>query len=154
MPEIAAPSVTSQLIAVLREAFDGPQNRWTYFTDNRPESGLFATLATLSSAQASKPSGPSGSSIAGHVHHLAFSCAASATWIRGERQTLNWDESWQIRTVNDTQWAALKDRLKQDAAALLTAVEQHGLDSEEALGGSVGAVAHVAYHLAAIRQKM
>ena len=153
MPATATLNVTTQLIAVLREAFDGPQNRWTYFTDNRPESGLFATLATLSSAQASKPSGPSGSSIAGHVHHLAFSCAASAAWIRGERQTLNWDESWQIRSVNDTQWATLKDRLKQDAAALLTAIEQHGLDSEEALGGSVGAVAHVAYHLAAIRHK-
>ncbi|HEY7681293.1 MAG TPA: DinB family protein [Gemmatimonadales bacterium] len=153
MPAVQTPSVAAQLTAVLREAFEGPQEKWTYFIDNRPDAGLFATLAALSSAQASRPSGPSGNSIAGHVHHLAFSCAASAAWIRGERPSLNWDESWRIRTVTDPEWGALKDQLRKEYTALLAAIEQHALTNDESLGGSIGAVAHVAYHLAAIRYK-
>jgi DinB superfamily len=153
MTTTASPSATAQLTAVLREAFEGSNEKWTYFLDNRPDVPLFATLAAISAAQASRPSGPSGSSIAGHVHHLAFSCAASAAWIRGERPTLNWDESWQVRSVTDAEWGALKDRLRQEYLALHEAIEQHALTSEEALGGSIGAVAHVAYHLATIRQK-
>jgi len=37
--------VSGQLIAVLREALDGPPERWSYFTDNRSDAGLFGTLA-------------------------------------------------------------------------------------------------------------
>jgi hypothetical protein len=153
MPKTLTPDVTTQIVAVLREAFDGPQAKWTYCIDNRPDAGLFATLATLSSAQASKPSGPSGSTIAGHAHHLAFSCAASAGWISGERAELDWNQSWAVTKVNDAEWGELKDRLRQGYLALVDAVQQHALDSDEALGGSIGAVAHTAYHLAAIRHK-
>jgi len=153
MPTTTSPSITQQLVAVLREAFEGPQHRWTYFTDNNPDAGMFGTIGNLSATQASHPSGPSGTSIAGHVHHLAFSCAASAGWIRGERPQLNWDESWRVRTVSDAEWAALKNQLEADYRALLDAIEQHALSNEEALGGSIGAIAHTAYHLAAIRHK-
>ena len=146
-------AITQQLVAVLREAFEGPQQRWSYFTDTQPGAGVFGSIEPLSAAQASRPSGPSGTTVAGHVHHLAFSCAASAGWIRGERAQLNWDESWRIRAVTEAEWSTLQQQLRQDYAALLAAVEQHALDGEEALGGSVGAVAHAAYHLAAIRHK-
>jgi hypothetical protein len=153
MPATQTPSITTQLLAVLREAFEGPQQRWTYFVDNRPGTGVFGSIATLTPEQASQPSGPNGSSIAGHLHHLAFSCAASAGWIRGERPSLNWDDSWRVRSVTDAQWTALKDQLRHDYHALIEAVEHHALDSEEALGGAVGTVAHSAYHLAVIRHK-
>ena len=33
------------LIDVLREAFEGPKEKWSYFTDNSPEAGLIGSLA-------------------------------------------------------------------------------------------------------------
>jgi hypothetical protein len=146
-------AVVPQLLAVLREAFEGPAHHWTYFTDPRPEAGLFGTLATLSSAQASRSTGPGRATIAGHVHHLAFSTRASAAWIRGERHQWNWDESWQVSTVDDAQWNTLKTRLREEYQELLAAISAHALDSDESLGGALGALAHSAYHLAAIRAR-
>jgi len=93
--------------AVLREALEGPPERWSYFTDNSPDAGLFGTLAPLSAADASRP--VAGTSVAAHVHHVAWA-----------RQT----------------------------------VEAHALAGEEAFGGALVAVAHIAYHLGAIRQKI
>ncbi|HXI22150.1 MAG TPA: DinB family protein [Gemmatimonadales bacterium] len=154
MTEIATATVTSQVRAVLREAVEGPQHAWSYFTDSDPAAGLLGTVAPLGAEQASRPLGPSGTSIAGHMHHLAFSLAASAGWIRGERPSLDWSESWRVRTVTDAQWADLKTRLHQAWTELDQAIEQHALDGDEAFGGAVGAVAHAAYHLAAIRQKV
>jgi hypothetical protein len=153
MTPIATADITAQVRAVLQEGIDGPQHAWSYFTDSGPENGLFGTITPLGADQASRPLGPSGTSIAGHVHHLAFSLAASAGWIRGERPTLDWSESWRVRAVTDAEWTDLKARLRQAWTDLDQAIEQHALDGEEAFGGAVGAVAHVAYHLAAVRQK-
>jgi hypothetical protein len=153
MPDLATSNITSQLVAVLREAIEGPQHSWTYFTDNQPGTGLFGTIGPLSPADVSRPQGKSGTTIAGHVHHLAFCLHASAAWIRGERRRWNWDESWQVRTVGSNEWAELRNRLRQSYGELTQAIEQHALESEEAMGGAIGAVAHAAYHLAVIRQK-
>ena len=84
MSELPMDAILGQLLAVLREGFEGPQERWSYFTNAGPEAGLFGTLAKLDAAVASRASG--GTTIAGHVHHLVFSLKASAEWIRGERK--------------------------------------------------------------------
>lgn len=150
---VTAPAVTPHLLAVLREAFEGAPDPGRTFTDPRPEAGLFGTLATLSSAQVSRAAGPRGTTIAGHVQHLAFCTQASASWIRGERRPWNWDESWQVRAVTDAEWAALKGRLREEYQALLAAITRHALDSDEALNGAIGALAHSVYHLGVIRAR-
>src|SRR5690606_38835499 len=38
---VAPDKALEQLIAVLREGFEGPQQRWSYFTDGGPEAGWF-----------------------------------------------------------------------------------------------------------------
>jgi hypothetical protein len=151
MDEIATESVVRQLLAVLREAFEGPQARWTYFIDNRPDSGVFATLERLSAEQASRPLGQT--TIASHAHHLAFSLAASSAWIRGERPQVDWSESWRVKTVDAGEWSVLRERMRREYQELLRAIGSKALASEEALGGAVGVIAHAAYHLGAIRQK-
>lgn len=87
MTDTAPAFVVSQLRAVLREAFEGPQAKWTYFIDNRPDAAVLGTVDGLSAEQASRSSGAGGTSIASHVHHLCFSLAASSAWIRGERRS-------------------------------------------------------------------
>ncbi len=54
MAEIKLKAVIRQQLAVLREGFEGPAQRWSYFTDHGPEGGLFGTLAAISSEDASR----------------------------------------------------------------------------------------------------
>jgi hypothetical protein len=143
----------SQALAVLREACEGPPERWSYFTDNSPDAGLFGTLDRCDAALASRPV-CGATSIAAHVDHAAFAMEGSAGWIRGERAKLDWKSSWSVSQVDASRWEALKARLRSGYDALRSAIRQHGADSEESFGEAVGAVAHAAYHLGAIRQKL
>jgi DinB family protein len=154
MSDVAPAFVVPQLRAVLREAFEGPQAKWTYFIDNRPDAAVFGTVDGLSAEQASKPSGAGASTIASHVHHLCFSVAAASAWIRGDRSDLDWKESWRVRAVDAAEWTALKKRLRGEYEELLRAIDEKATSDEEAFGGAVGMVAHAAYHLGAIRQKI
>ena len=54
MDHLATTNITGQLVAVLREAIEGPQHSWTYFTDNQPGTGLFGTIGPLSPAEVSR----------------------------------------------------------------------------------------------------
>jgi hypothetical protein len=150
-PRIAAESAGSQLVAVLREAFEGPADAgWSYFADS--DGGLFATLEPLSAAEASRPVG--GATIAAHAHHVSFALEASAAWIGGDRTPRDWAESWTVTSLTEASWRELREELRARYASLRDAVERHAAASGEAMGGALGALAHVAYHLGEIRQKL
>ncbi len=102
MAEIAPNIVIGQLLAVVREAQEGPPERWSYFTDNGSNAGFFGTLAPLTAADASRP--VAGTSVAAHVHHAAWTLGATAAWIRGDRSRRDWKESWQLNAVDDAAW--------------------------------------------------
>jgi hypothetical protein len=152
MTDFAKDIILDQLLAVLREGIEGPPKRWSYFTDSGPEAGLLGTLGKVDAAAASRPVG--GSTIAAHVHHLVFGLEVSAAWIRGERRQWNWPESWSVSTVDAAEWACLVAQLRDHYQELRQEVAAHATDGAEAFGGAVGVVAHVAYHLGAVRQKV
>ena len=145
-------AVSRQLVNVLKEAVLGPTGSWSYFTDNRPDAGLLGALATVSAAEASQPW--AGSTIASHVHHVAFALGVSADTIAGDTGPHDWTASWRVTTVDDAAWSSLLARLRGEHARLAQAIEAHSSSSEQALGEAVGALAHVAYHLGAVRQKI
>ncbi|HEX7118414.1 MAG TPA: DinB family protein [Longimicrobiales bacterium] len=151
---IAPAAALEQLLAVLREGFEGPAEAWSYFTDSGGEAALFGTLDRLSAEQASQPSGPGGTTIAGQVHHLVFSLSASTDWILDRWEPRDWGESWRVTTVDEAAWAELRDALRRGYEALTDAVQARAMADEKAFGGAVGAIAHIAYHLGAIRQKL
>lgn len=155
MPMTSLPPATlvRQLRDVLHEAFEGPLHTWTYFSDGGPGAGIFGAIDGLDAAAASRALGRSGTTIAGHVHHMAFSAEASTAWIRGDRTPRDWNESWRVTAVTEPEWADLKQELRNEYHELQAALEDAALSSEEAFGGAVGVVAHAAYHLAHIRQK-
>jgi len=142
------------LLRMLREAFEGPPGPWTYFTDTSPGSGLFGTLDGLSAAQASHVGGPGRTTIAGHIQHLSASIALSTRGLRGESPSRDRSRSWTVATVNDAEWAAVRARLRDEYQKLLVAVETHAAWDEDALGTAMGAIAHTAYHLGAVRQRL
>lgn len=139
---------------LLLEAFEGPPGPWTYFTDTTPGTGVFATIGTLTAAQASTPGGPSRTTIAGHIHHVCSSVALSSQGLRGEPASRDRSMSWTVSTVDEGEWAALRARLRDEYQRLVVAVETRTQWDEDSLGVAVGAIAHTAYHLGAIRQRL
>src|SRR5574341_1436598 len=111
MLELPSVTVMAQLLAVLREALEGPPQRWSYFTDNSPDAGVFGTLAPLGAADASRP--VAGTSVAAHVHHVAWAMEATSAWIRGDRSRRNWKESWSVSAVDDAAWKRLLEELRR-----------------------------------------
>lgn len=152
MPEPKAAAIARQLLSVLREAVEGPAGEFSYFIDNQPDAGLLRALCRLSAAEASRPL--AGTTIAAHVHHVAFGMAVSAAAVEGDDAPRDWKESWRVTAVDDAAWGRLVEQLRREYAALRAAVESRALSSDNAFGEAVGAIAHVAYHLGAIRQKM
>jgi len=139
---------------MLREAFAGPPGPWTYFTDTSPGTGVFGTISGLSAAEASREGGPGRTTIAGHVHHLGSSLALSTLGLRGQSTSRDRGRSWTVSRVDATGWADLQARLRREYESLLVAVETHAVWDEDALGVAIGAIAHTAYHLGAIRQRL
>jgi hypothetical protein len=139
---------------MLREAFEGPPGPWTYFTDTTPGTGLLGTIGEVNADQASKVGGPGRTTIAGHVNHLTSSVALSTRELRGESVSRDRSRSWTVSTVDEDEWAGLRARVREEYERLLSAVKTHSPWDEDALGVAMGAVAHAAYHLGAIRQRL
>jgi hypothetical protein len=149
------PAVTVTLLTrMLREAFEGPPGPWTYFTDTAPGTGVFETIDGLTAAQASREGGPGRATIAGHVNHLISSLGLTTGELRGESRSRDRSRSWTVRAVDDAGWTALRARLREGYEGLVVAVETHAIWDEDALGVALGAIAHTAYHLGAIRQRL
>ena len=149
------PAVTVSLLTrMLREAFAGPPGPWTYFTDTSPGTGVFGTIGGVSAAAASQAGGPGHTTIAGHIHHLSSSLALSTLGLRGQPTSRDRSRSWTVSRVDDAAWTDLQARLRREYETLMVTVETHAVWDEDALGVAIGAIAHAAYHLGAIRQRL
>jgi len=153
MTATPAADIVSLLTRMLHEAFEGPPGPWTYFTDTTPGTGVFHTISGLTAAQASTPGGPAGTTIAGHINHVVSSLALSTKGLRGEAASRDRTRSWTVFTVDAAEWDALRARLRDEYERALVAVQTRALWDEDVLGVAIGAIAHTAYHLGAVRQR-
>lgn len=150
-----SPAETVRLITqMIREAFEGPPGPWTYFTDTVAGTGVLGTIDALSAAEVSQKGGPGGSTIAGHVRHISSSLVLSTRGLRGESVSRDRGGSWTVSVVDDAEWTALRKDLRAAYEGMLLAVQTHAVWDADALGMAAGAVAHTAYHLGAIRQRL
>jgi hypothetical protein len=154
MTEMPSAEIVNVLARLLREAFAGAPGPWTYFTDTGPGSGLLGTVDALSAAQASLESGPGGTTVAGHVHHVCSSLALSVRELQGQSVSRDRTQSWTVSVVDDAAWADLRARLRREYRDATMAVETVAEWNEDRLATAFGAVAHAAYHLGAIRQRV
>ncbi len=58
-----------------------------------------------------------------------------------------------ITTVDEEAWTRLVVELHRQYDQLRQTIQSRALDSAETFGGAVAAIAHLAYHLGAVRQK-
>jgi hypothetical protein len=75
-------------------------------------------------------------------------------WSAGENPfgDADWSTSWKKTTVSDSEWQTRREELRTEATRWLDALRKPREVQPMELNGIVGSVAHLAYHLGAIRQ--
>ena len=147
-------TLSAELAHVLKEAFAGAPGPWTYFTDNRPGVGMLATIENLTAEEASVATGPERATIAGHVNHVRASLAGSSALLERRSSSRDRTGTWEVARVSDPEWKQLQLDLRVQYDRSLQLI-QNRLDwDEDAFGAALGAIAHAAYHLGSIRQRL
>ncbi len=143
------------LPTLFRELVSGsPDPAARTYVLNQGDRGLLASLDGLSAAAASATHG-GAPSIAAHVDHLRYGLSLLNRWADGVPPPwpdTDWTASWRKTTVSDPEWRALLDELRREAARWEKALDAPRDVSDVEAGWMAGSVAHLAYHLGAIRQ--
>ncbi len=144
--------ITGALATLFTELVDGPPGETAYML-NQGDAGLLRSLDRLSARAASK-SAEGGASIAAHVEHLRYGVSLMNRWVAGENpfRDADWSAAWRTREVTEEEWERLRAGLGDEAHRWLAALGVPREVDEMELSGVIGSIAHLAYHLGAIRQ--
>jgi hypothetical protein len=145
-------ALQTALSTLLGELVDGASATACWIL-NPNDPGLLRSLDTLDAPAASATPG-GRPSIAAHVDHLCYGLELLNRWSKGENSFADADysASWRRVAVSEQEWATLRGRLRAAAQHWLAAVERPRSLSDVELTGMLASVAHLAYHLGAIRQ--
>jgi hypothetical protein len=139
--------LSHSLTALFAELVDGAPTEAAYML-NRGDPGLLRSLDRLSASAASPK-------IAAHVDHVRYGLSLMNRWASGEPNpfaTADWGAAWRTTRVSDAEWAKLRAELRDEAHRWLAALAIPREVDNAALNGMIGSIAHLAYHLGAIRQ--
>jgi hypothetical protein len=143
------------LSILMRELVHGsPDPKFGTYILNRGDVGLVDSLDTLS-AQAASASSAGGGTIASHVDHLRYGLSLLNRWATGEVapwKDADWTASWKKATVTESDWQLLRESLRREADAWIEVLRTPREMNEEETRWTAGTVAHLAYHMGAIRQ--
>jgi hypothetical protein len=142
----------STLPTLFAELIDGAPKSDAYML-NRGDAGLLRSLDKLSATAASAPT-PHGSSIAAHVEHLRYGLSLMNRWAAGENpfDDADWTASWRKTRVYAAQWKQLREEFAEEAHRWLESLKNPREIDQSELNSIVGSIAHLAYHVGAIRQ--
>jgi hypothetical protein len=150
--KIRTDDFSATLATLFRELVAGAPASGGYML-NAGDRGLLASLDRLSAAAASAVT-RTGSSVAAHVDHLRYGLSLMNRWGAGENpfEAADWSASWRKTTVAEDEWQRLRAELRVEADRWLNVLRTPREVEEIELNGMIGSVAHLAYHLGAIRQ--
>jgi hypothetical protein len=134
---------------LLRETFEGPPDgQGGAYLDRGI--GIFSTLEEISARQASLDF--HGTTVAAQTEHAKFYLDRICEFISGRTKPVNWEDSWLIETVNESEWEALRGSTKKSYESTLQCLDSLTDWSADNIGMAMGMIAHSAYHLGAVRQ--
>ena len=144
--------IAATLAALFGELTEGPPSSGGYVL-NPGDPGLLRSLERLSSDAASVLT-RTGSSIAAHVDHLRYGLSLMNRWSQGENPfgAADWNDSWKKPRVSEAEWRRLRDQLRDEATRWRETLQTPREVDAIGLSGLIGSIAHLAYHLGAIRQ--
>ena len=145
------------LLAMMREAVEGGKpGEGTGFMENTKADGsgnhgLLPTMASLTAAQASAPTAL-GTSVAAHCAHVAYHLEVTVRWVNGDRGPFDWKGSFEPRVVNDAEWKDRQARVRAAYEGVVALARSTPEWNDDAAGGIAATLAHLAYHVGAVRQ--
>jgi hypothetical protein len=142
---------TAQLF---NELVNGASDGGGAFILNSGDVGLLRSLDAITAADASR-SANGGATIAAHAQHVRYGLSLMNGWAaHGGNPFANarWDEAWKVSAVNEAQWQEIRDGLRGEAEHWLATLRAPRDVSDMEHTGMIASVAHLAYHLGAIRQ--
>ena len=142
------------LARLFSELVDGAAAGGGPFMLNAGDVGLLRSLDKISAAEASR-SVHEGATIAAHAQHLRYGLSLMNQWARAGGNPFadaKWDEAWNTSVVDAGAWDEIRSGLREEARRWLQALQSPRDASEVEIAGMAGSVAHLAYHLGAIRQ--
>ena len=146
--------ITATLTTLYAELVLGANNPGGAYILNSGDAGLLRSLDKLSAADASRSS-HGGATIAAHARHLTYGLSLMNRWARDGGNPFadaKWDEAWKTSNVDDDEWNGIRRALAAETRAWLDQLgTPRDADTAE-LNGMVASIAHLAYHLGAIRQ--
>ena len=144
----------STLSTLFSELVHGAAQGGSAFILNSGDGGLLRSLDKLSAAEASRSSNE-GATIAAHAQHVRYGLSLMNQWASDGGDPFSnakWDEAWKISRVDDAQWKEIRAGLGTEVARWLRVLETPPATNELGLQGMIASIAHLAYHLGAIRQ--
>jgi hypothetical protein len=147
-------SIAHTLTRLFSELVDGTHEPGGAFMLNSGDIGLLRSLDTLSPAAASR-SVNGGATIAAHAQHLRYGLSLMNRWATEGGNPFadgKWDEAWKTTGVDGNQWQEIRGGLRDEAQRWTQALGSPRDVSEVELAGMIASIAHLAYHLGAIRQ--
>ena len=145
---------SSALARLFSELVDGTAGRNGAFVLNSGDAGLLRSLDKLSAADASR-SANDGATIAAHAQHLRYGLSLMNRWAREGGDPFadaKWDEAWRTSGVTSAAWAEIRRGLRDEIERWLEILRSPRSVNDVEFMGLIGSIAHLAYHLGAIRQ--
>jgi hypothetical protein len=145
--------IATALSRVFSELTDGPRHKLGVVL-NTGDGGLLRSLDKLSAGEASDAV-HGGATIAAHAQHVRYGLSLMNRWAAEGGNPFadaTWDAAWRISTVNDAEWQEIRDGLRGETERWQQALRTPREVTNIELTGMIGSVAHLAYHLGAIRQ--
>src|SRR5947207_4096353 len=147
-------SIAHTLTRLFSELVDGAHVPNGAFMLNSGDIGLLRSLDALSAVAASR-SVNGGATIAAHAQHLRYGLSLMNRWAAEGGDPFAdamWDEAWKTSEVDTAGWNEIREGLRDEAHRWLQALGSPRDPSEVELSGMIASIAHLAYHLGAIRQ--
>jgi len=150
---MATAPLNESLSLLFSELVDGPKG--PCYVLNMGDPGLLRALDALSAERASAAPPNGAAPIVAHVDHVLYGLRLMTRWSAGEQdpwKDADWTASWKRTSVSEAEWAALRGELRTAAERWKDALSQVRDLEGVALDGVIASVAHLAYHIGAIRQ--
>ena len=146
--------VASALTRLFSELVDGASGKGGGFILNSGDAGLLRALDALSAAEASR-SVNDGATIAAHAQHVRYGLSLMTRWATEGGDPFadaTWDEAWKTVDVDAPTWKEIRNGLRDEAGRWLMVLGTSRDVNDVELTGMIASIAHLAYHLGAIRQ--
>jgi hypothetical protein len=148
------PDTSRVLSRLFSELVDGASDPTGAFMLNSGDVGLLRSLDKIPAADASR-SVNGGATIAAHAQHLRDGLSLMNRWAHEGGNPFadaRWEDAWKISTVDAARWEEIRHGLRDEAHRWLEALGSPRDASDVELSGIVASIAHLAYHLGALRQ--